>query len=388
MKLGRVELIERGREVQLRTTVETKGQKRPLWYAVERRYGDYLTPERLDPFVVGLLIPAMMAGEDIHVEGPLSEKLYWNLKHYYMRIMGATDPAFSPVRIFPAELARDPLSPPPAGVATGFSGGIDSFCVLADHFFADVPAGYKITHLIYNNVGVHRQAGYKLFMERYQRLAPCAEEMGLPFISINSNLDDFYQINFGQTHTPRNVSAALILQKLLGKYLYASGLRFEDCFVGPCQDPAYTDPFTLHLLSTESTECISAGGQYSRIEKTAKVAELEPSYRYLEVCFDRTNKYGAGNCSVCQKCARTLLTLEILGKAHLYEKAFSLEKYRSIRRHFMGKVLASRHPVLQEIHRLAKARGFAFPPDVHIVGVSRRVCKRARDLRTWYRTRQ
>jgi hypothetical protein len=388
MNLGKVELIERGQEVQLRTTVETEGRRRHLWYAVERRYGDYLTPESLDPFVVGLLVPAMMAREDIHLEGPLSEKLYWNLTHYYMRILRVTNPAFRSVRIFPAELTRDPLSPPPTGVATGFSGGIDSFCVLADHFFADVPSGYRITHLIYNNVGVHRQAGYKLFMERYQRLAPCAEDMGLPFISINSNLDDFYQVDFGQTHTARNVSAALALQKLFGKYLYAGGFRYEDCVVAPSKSPAYTDPFTVHLLSTENTACISDGCQYSRVEKTSKVAELAPSYHYLDVCFDRTNTYGAGNCSVCQKCVRTLLTLEILGKAHLYEQAFDLEKYRSIRRHFLGKVVASRDPMMREIRQLARARGFTFPPDVHIVGVSRGICKRVREWRTWYRTRR
>ncbi len=350
MRLGKAELVERGREVQLRTTVEMEGQKRHLWYGVEPRYGDYLTPERLDPFLVGLLIPAMMAGEDIRLEGPISEKLYWNLTHHYMRIMTSVIPTLRSVRILPAEVRPERPIQRPVGVATGFSGGIDSFCVLADHFYDETLPGHKVSHLVFNHVVADRA----LSRDRYERLRPAAEELGLPFIWIDSNLDDFYRIKHEQTHTPRNLSAVLSLQRLFGEYLYASGLRFEDCFVGPAHDTAYSDPFAVPLLSTETTECISSGSQYSRVQKTLRVSEVELSYRYLDVC---TGRRGQGNCGVCWKCARTLLTLDLLDKTALYQRVFPIDRYRAAHRRCIAKVLAKNNPVTCEIVLLAKEKG-------------------------------
>lgn len=377
MILGRPQLVEQGQDVRIQTLVEFEGRKKHLWYSVESRYGDCLTTDNLDPFVVGMLVPAMLAREDIHVEGPLSERLHWNLKHYYMRILSSVNPAFHPVRILADELSAARSGPRPAGVATGFSGGIDSFCVLADHFFDAVPPARKITHLIFNNVGSHGKGGQELFIDRYERLLPCAHDMGLPFIRIDSNLDTFYRIGFEQTHTPRNVSAALSLQKVLGTYLYASGLKCEDCFIGPAPDSAYSDPFAVHWLSTETIDCISTGWQYSRVTKTVKVAQLEPSHRYLNVCISR---HGKGNCALCEKCARTLVTLELLGKISLYEEAFPLEMYRSSRRRCLAKVLSKRSPLTREILLLAKEKGYRFPWETRVLALVRRASAHLRNL--------
>ncbi len=388
MKLGKPELVERGQEVQIRASVEWEGRKEYLWYAVERPYAGYLTTERLDAFVVGLLLPAMAAGEDIRVEGPMSEKLHWNLTHYYMRIMSSVNPALRPVHIIAAERYNRRPTPAPVGVATGFSAGIDSFCVLADHFFGDVSPGYKLTHLIFNNVGSHLQGARTLFLNRYERLRPCADSLDLPFIRIDSNLDDFFQLRFGHSHSPRNASAVLALQGLFHRYLYASAYRYEDCFVHRAQLPAYADPMAIPLLSTETMECISTGSQYSRVEKTAKVAEIPLSYEYLDVCYHGVDCWEAGNCSVCKKCVRTLLTFELLGKAHLYKKVFALDRYVGMRHRFMAKTVGSDDPLLKEIAHLAKTQGRWFPLRATVTGISRRIMRRIKDNRPWRRTRK
>jgi len=382
MKLGKPELIEQGQETRIRTLVEFEGRKEHLWYSVERRYADYLTTDKLDGFVVALLLPAMMANEDMHVDGPISEKLYWNLSHYYMCIMTSVNPALHPVRILPTDLDTGRQSPKPTGVGTGFSAGIDSFCVLADHYFDDVPDGYKITHLLFNNVGSHGRNGRKLFLDRYERLRPCVEELQIPILRVDSNLSDFHTVHFEQSHPPRNISVALLLQKLFGKYLYASTFKYEDCHVGPAKDAAHTDPVAIPLLSTETTECISAGVQYSRVEKTAKVAQLAQSHRYLDVC---VNRQGQGNCGLCWKCARTLLTLELLGKISLYEKAFPLNRYRSKRRRCVAKVLAKDNPLTREILLLAKETHYRFPWDIRALATVRRVSTSLRNRMPWRR---
>jgi hypothetical protein len=75
----------------------------------------------------------------------------------------------------------------------------------------------------------------------------------------------------------------------------------------------------------------------TRVEKTELVSAYEPSYRHLNVCVDPD--YEGSNCSVCFKCRRTLLTLEMLGVVDKYSRVFDLKKYRSIRNGYLVETL-------------------------------------------------
>lgn len=163
-----------------------------------------------------------------------------------------------------------------SGVAIGFSGGIDSYCALADHYYSDIPERFKITHLLFNNVGSHGTDGERLFRKRFERLAPSAERIGLPLLMINSNLDSFMPKNLGfqKTHTMRNASVAHLLQGGIGRYMYTSTYKYSDMFIGPTYDTAYSDLATLPLLSTDTLDAFSVGSEYSRVQKTLRVAEL------------------------------------------------------------------------------------------------------------------
>lgn len=219
-------------------------------------------------------------------------------------------------------------------MATGFSGGIDSFCVLADHYYAEIPKRYRLTHLLFNNVGSHGAGGERLFRERYERLLPSAERIGLPFMMVNSNLDSFYGegLGFQQTHTFRNSSVALLLQEGVQSYMYASTFNYLESFVGPTYDTAYSDNITLPLLSTNNFDAFYLGSEYTRLEKTLRVAEISESYTTLDICMNPNNNSGYTNCSMCWKCLRTLVTLEIAGYLGNYSNVFDLKIYKIIGR--------------------------------------------------------
>ena len=171
--------------------------------------------------------------------------------------------------------------------AAGFSGGIDSFCTLADFNYSQKPEKSQITHLLFNNFGSHGKTdAQKIFNKRYDALLETTQKIGLPFVKIDSNLADFYdkRINFKQTHTIRNSVAPLLLQKGIGTFYYSSGLSYDKTFIGKKSDTAYSDPVTLPLLSTEGLHLTSVGGEYSRVEKTLKVSQLPDSYETLDVC--------------------------------------------------------------------------------------------------------
>ena len=344
MKIGSPEILQENGEIL---------------YRVPEQFGHLIT-DSCDAPLVALLIPAMACGEDIHVAGKLSERLLHALSRPYQRLVQHVIPSLRQVKIHPAEIQS--VLHVPSAVATGFSAGIDSFCVLADHYYSEAPAGFKVTHLLFNNVGSHGSGarGEQLFRARYARTAAVAAQVGLPLVRVNSNVDDYYgkTLEFQRTHTPRNASVALLLQRGVGRYLYASTFDYTHVFVGPTYDMAYCDAIGLPLLSTELLEALSVGGEYTRVEKTLRVAGVTISHNVLDVC---TNSDRAGNCSECWKCMRTLLTLEIAKLLQNYSASFDLDTYARRRNKYIREVLVSDEPLLREIVHFAKQRDFSFP---------------------------
>jgi hypothetical protein len=364
MKISSPEIFPENGEIVYRVRVQTSVGTGTLWYRIPDQFGDFIT-DSCDAPLVALLIPAMTRGEDIHVAGKLSERLLYTLSRPYQRLLQHVIPSLRQVKIHPAEIQSGTHER--SAVATGFSGGIDSFCVLADHYYSEVPAGFKVTHLLFNNVGSHGtgERGERLFRARYARTAPVAAQIGLPLVRVDSNVDAYYgkkPLNFQGTHTPRNASVALLLQGGIGRYMYASAFSYPDAFVGATDSMGHSDTIALPLLATERLDVLSVGSEYTRVEKTLRVAAIAHSYSTLDICAnpDR-NPDRAGNCSTCWKCMRTLLTLDIAGLLERYSASFDLDAYAHQRSKYISEVLLSNEPLMREIVSFAKQRDFALP---------------------------
>jgi len=362
MLIGRPELSSCTGIIQYRVHVDVSGERKTLWYRLSNEFAGMVS-DRSDAALAALLIPAMMTGEDIRIEGTVSERLFFNLSGPVQKVLRLILPLLRPVTIIPADVR--PAEQSGEGVAAGFSGGIDSFCLLADHYFANVPAGFKVTHLLFNNVGSHGfdhdESTRHLFHKRYNRLKPVAERLGLPFVAIDSNVDSFYQRTpFVESPTIRNASVALLLQTGFRRFLLASCVHYPDVHVRPGVYMAETDTILLPLLSTETLDMVSTGSQYTRVEKTLKVAGIEESYRFLDVC---TEDSRTTNCSSCYKCKRTMLALEIAGQLERYSGVFDLDTYREVRDRYIEEVLGGREdrPYSQELAAFIRERGFQIP---------------------------
>lgn len=371
MRIGKPQIITEKHRSIYRVAVESTAGKEALWYSLHDSYR-HLVSDRSDAALVALLIPAMSSGEDIHVDGVISDRLYYNLSNSLQILLQHIAPSLRKINICPEDIQSEQVAPA-HGVATGFSGGIDSYCALADYYYADVPTRLRVTHLLFNNVGSHGSGGEKLFCKRYRQLMPAAERIGLPFLMVDSNLDSFYVDDFGfqQTHTLRNVSVALLLQGGIGRFMYASTYKFSDAFVGCTYDAAYSDLVTLPLLSTDTLDACSIGSEYSRVQKTLRVAELPDSYGTLDVCVNASNGSGYANCSKCWKCLRTLATLEIAGLLERYSDSFDLNVYESQRKNYFARLLGSHDPLLREIVDFADDRSYSFPLSSRLLHHSR-----------------
>ncbi|MDQ0255357.1 hypothetical protein J2S74_002739 [Evansella vedderi] len=338
------EIIKTDTGVRLQAPFKMNNMENVLWYEVEEKYGDFLTTERADAFVVGLLWLAIKKVQNIEVVAPISERLYFTLNNYLIPVL-SKQYGKKTIKIRCSELAGQPVGNTGA-VGTGLSCGIDSFSTICDHLHSEFQ-NYNITHFTFFNVGSHGgKRAQKLFTRRANNSRACANELGKELITIDSNISKVLRMRFESTHTLRSMSAVLTLQKLFNVYYYASYAPL-DYFHMDKRNPAYFDPFTLNMLSTESLHLFSSGVNRTRFEKTRMVAHYEPSYKYLNVCVK-----SAKNCSKCWKCLRTLLSLEIIGKLDNYGSIFNLNRYYKERARYISKVLekSSSDIFLKEIH--------------------------------------
>jgi len=356
MKIGAPKLSSVNGRVKYSCRVTFGGEERQLWYSVDQQYGDMIS-SRADAAVVTMLQPAMLAGEDIHVEGELSETLAYHLQQMQPQgILAAVYPRLSVVYVSPegGTISTAALG---QGVSTGFSGGIDSYCLLADHLRDDAPAGHRLTHLTYHNVGSHG-SNPSLFYSRYNQLAPVADKLGLPFIDVDSNGAEFHKRGFwfGESHTPRNAAVALVLQNGVSRHFYASAYSYKSIVRG-AHVIAHVDPMLLPVLSG-SVRLVASGSEYTRVEKTLRVAKIEESYSTLDVCVDEASPE---NCSRCWKCVRTICTLEVAGLLDRYASVFDLDAMTSRERWIKVATRAPTNPNDQETLSFAVESGMRLP---------------------------
>jgi hypothetical protein len=228
-----------------------------------------------------------------------------------------------------------------------------------------------VTHLLFNNVGSHGEwddeSARELFHARFRRLAPLASELGMPFVQIDSNLAGVLRIDFRAVHITSNVAAVLCLQGLFGRYPYASGHTYSQYCIEHDDPFVLAEPALMPVLSTESLEVIATGSQYARTEKTEHILAIPSTRQHLNVCVRAHD--GGRNCSACDKCCRTLLTLELLGRLDEFEAAFDLDAYRRARWLFVLQVLTRRRSgTHDEILELATDRGIRFPLWKRVLG--------------------
>ena len=88
----------------------------------------------------------------------------------------------------------------------------------------------------------------------------------------------------------------------------------------------------------------------SRVDKTRYIADSKYVMKYLDVCWAAQSKNSDSkstlwmgktkkNCGKCDKCLRTLFTLELLGKKEEYADIFDFNEYAKYRSKFIIKCI-------------------------------------------------
>ena len=349
--------------------MEVEAPAETMWFEIDENYDRVLVDDTCDPFLLIPLYLAMHYKTNLKIRGNVSKKLYKNLMWYGQKILCNFAPKLSPVKIIVDGFA--PTQAQGLLIGAGISCGVDSLSTLYDRFINEDDPDYKINALFFfncgSNGGIKDSVTQYVAQSRNKRGIALAGEFGLPLCPVDTNLREFFLLEYGDTFLfLANYSCVLAMQNAIRRYYIGSACSYNDIkstgIIYKTFDFAeFCDSYFVPLIQTERTELIIDGCQYRRVDKIKNLAEWRITQKYLNVC----NIYNENsfNCSQCDKCMRTLLALEILGKLENFSQVFDLKKYRAKSFDYKAKVVANadNEVFYNELFNLAKENNFPMP---------------------------
>ena len=308
-----------------------------LWYEFDKEYDVLLVDDRIDAAVVAFLLSAIRFGfKKISSKYPISEKLCYNLKYQVIPQMVHCNPGVSRVELDMPTINRVWKGPL---VVTGMSRGVDSFATYVEYFKECDMEEYRLNAFTYFEVGAHhgydiklghgQETNHELYVNQLKATQEFCDKNGFKLIAVSSNMDEIVrklgETSFHSTHTCRNCSVVMLLQKIIRRYYYSSAHQLSEFAPKITGDIAHYEKWLLPLLNTGSTEFYQSNQDWSRLDKVKKIAKYKECFDYLQVCLMKS-----GNCGHCTKCKRTLLELDSLGEdvLNLFKNSFDIEDYK------------------------------------------------------------
>jgi hypothetical protein len=250
-----------------------------------------------------MLIPAIARGEPLIVEDSLGTTWLSNVSKLF--------PIFREWWDYP-ELPPQPASVKFSDVARlesialCFSGGVDSFHTL-------LRSGYRINYLVFA-LGFDIPLNDRVRFDAFEpSLREVASAIGATPVVIRTNLREhasFTPVSWERTHGGGLAAIGHLLSDNVGRLLISSSFPYSD------PKPWGSSWLTDHFWSSERLQVIHFGAELLRQQKLQAIASEPLVRRHLRVCWE--NNAPTGNCSRCDKCVRTRLTLADIGELANY----------------------------------------------------------------------
>lgn len=306
IRIGDLVLMRTGAVAELSARIDSRAmgwRNERLWFRMPADRAP-VDPHG-DPFVAALILPAMAAGLDLVLDGPLSPSLARSLEKLQALLLSWNwrNPWTRRLRSISLRAARSEEAPR-GRAATGlfFSGGVDSWHSL---LHAEREVGRRIDALLF----VH---GYDVPLSGPQstavldHLASSAEESGVPLITMQSNYRRFSDpaVSWDMAHGSGLAAAAHALGAHFERwYVSSSDAHLKGLVSGTTRD---LDP--LWSRDGLSFDTIAIG--VDRRRKLAALTDHASVQRHLIVCWRARGP--VANCGRCAKCVSTMLQLLVL----------------------------------------------------------------------------
>ncbi len=369
IKIGKPYVINAGEVSRLEAVIKGPDYEKIHYFEVQREYGKYLCYERCDAFVVSLLYYAMVNGFDIECDTPISEKLYYQLTRVLVPSMVRYHKdIFHDIKIT-AQLDNHKIDNHGA-VGTAVSGGVDSFYTIITNLNTEVK-DFNITHLLVAN-SFNYFEGDKNTRIRFAEIADnsqaIADELHLPLIRMLSNHSEFWFKNYQSIFAMKYASYPLALQKLFAVYYFASGYEYADFSMTTKDlDSSHYDALSVPQASNENFSFILIGGEATRSQKISRIMDNGVVQRHLQVCNIHTE-----NCSKCEKCMRTQMTLYGFNRLQYFNKSFNLNEFEKEKNKTIVRMLMVRTPFDVDNLRILREHNIRIPFKIRCLGQTKR----------------
>lgn len=300
-------------------------------YAVEYFSEDTPLAPRPEAAVAGLLLVAMAAGEDLHVDAPLDPAFKGHLDTIQDVYTTWTD-GLRRVNVVDGGAADGHSGVGHSGAESGssarrktaafFSGGVDSFYTLLKHR-EDIDA------LIFVHGFDLKLTDRGLRSAVSQKLQEVADAYGKQLIEVETTLREFTErkrmtpefANWVLSHGSALASVAHVLSDQFDRVYIPASHTYKTIY------PLGSHPLLDPLWSASHLSIIYDGCEANRIDKCELIGQHERALQSLRVCWKNTDE--AYNCGRCEKCIRTMLILKALGDL---ERCSSFKRNLTLRR--------------------------------------------------------
>lgn len=287
-----------------------KGFPEYVWYRVPIEYKQALSLQS-DAFLVPALLGGMFYGENIQVRGPVSPRLAYNLDEYQF-LLSMRFPEYLKCVDIQYDLI-EPLVGQPGGIGTTFSGGVDSLFTLWKHLPKNQPnPDYQVTHVLFIKGFDLIHSEDQAFRMLYDVYSEALEKISIQIIPLETNSSSIRHLRLpdDMLYGPTICGAGLAMAGLLNRYFVPSSWDYHQL----SKRALSTDPWTDRLVSTDTLNVIHHGTNYRRVEKIEEIADWDLAQEVLWVCQNHVFAEKKWNCSRCEKCVRTMISLYALGK--------------------------------------------------------------------------
>ncbi len=312
-------------------TVEfyNKQQQQTIWFDYPSVYDEFIDHSG-NAWLAALLPIAVVEKEDLRIGIPVDPLLLDNVRGI-MQLWRSWYNWIVPINVVATESQSTPSEVPAKGTIIFFTGGIDSSFSLLHY-------RHLRRHTVIPDIYLTTVWGFDVPLDKPDTFSnaravarSAATRYQAGFIEVVTNLRSFSAFAFGkQLYSEFSYGAALASVGLL------FGRSINEVVIGSALDlphvlPSGAHPLTDPLFSTLATTIRHDGATFNRVEKTRYILTDQGALSNLRVCWSWSTKL---NCSVCSKCLRTMVTIDLLGQRALATtfdwSTYSVEKIAGI----------------------------------------------------------
>lgn len=279
-----------------------------------RSSGAMSAPKRTDHFFLIGALAAYLRGEKYVHAGLVDRDLYERF-HSAMR-RWQTWWRKRPINIS-AELSTSGSELASPRSASLMSGGVDSLFTLNQ----SAPAISALVHVIH----AHRPGAVPEASAHFKKLGELAAAMNKDLIGVETNImTAFREIEDSWARISHGACMAAIGHFLNGEI---DELIISASFAEDQLRPWGSHPDIDPLMSSADMTYRHEGAAYTRFEKHREIASDATLLRHLSVCEHGPQSGEHVNCSKCQKCLRSMITLDLLAVDRAAAPSFDWSNY-------------------------------------------------------------